>query len=261
MFKIKISEISDGLFVIIASFLLSFVFAFYFFKDNVSSIIVSLPFSGAVFCAYLLCHKKKKGRLAIKREDEERYVKCLNALCLMSREEGENVVFKALDRLGKNPLKVIGGLVSGDNFYYVNFSYDSVSAGGIVKAYKQTPKGKNLVFVGVSFSEDGVNFAKGFEKRITLVPLTDLFPLLKQTDCLPDGGFIPKKQKIGAIKLLRATFNPKRSKTFALYGIFLLAMSRFVFFPVWYIVSGSIFLIYALAIKFFAPKSTDSTFL
>ena len=79
---------------------------------------------------------------------------------------------------------------------------------------------------------------------------------MKKNKTLPEGGFIPKKAKTKISTLFLSTFDRKKVKTFTLYGVALLIMSNFVFFPIWYIISGSIFLAYAIIIKFFAPKPT-----
>ena len=94
-----------------------------------------------------------------------------------------------------------------------------------------------------------------------LAPLSEFFPLLKKALTLPEGGVLPNKKKAGFFNLLKATFIKGKAKTLALYGSFLLIMSRFVFFPIWYIISGSIFLIYAITIKFFAPKPIEKTYI
>ena len=261
MFKFKISEFSDAIFVFISSFLLSFIFCYYFFKDNAVPIIISVPVGIIFICLFLLYAKKKKGKMQVKREDEERFIKCLNALCLKSKSECDDLIFNVLQKLEKSPIKVENGVVFGDEFYYADFCYDSVTPSKIIKAYKQTPKSKNLVFLSITFSNESVTFIRDFGKRIRLIPLTEFFPVLKQTESIPDGGFIPKKQKLGIKQLIIATFDRKRAKTFTIYGIVLIIMSKFVFFPLWYIISGSIFLIYALAVKFFAPTPTEKFFI
>lgn len=261
MFKFKISEISDGIFVFGGSFLTAFVVSFYFLKNNVTAIVLSIPVALIVFCAYTLLKRKKKGKLQIKREDEERFLKCLNALCFMSKQEWENIVFTTLERLGKSPIKVDFGIVYEENFVQVKFCYGQIGLDEIVKAYKKTPKSKNLIFIGTAFTTESQDFVLGFEKRICLVPLSEFFALMKQTDNLPEGGFIPKKKKVGFLTLLKGTFKKEKAKTYALYGGFLLIMSRFVFYPLWYIISGSVFLIYAITIKFFAHSQVENDFL
>lgn len=261
MVKFKISVISDGIFVLFSSFLLGFATAFYLLKNNTVAITVALPFSVVVFCCFMLIHNKKKGKLTVKREDESNFIKCTSALCLAKDKDATMTVFKTLEKLGKKPFLSQNGIICKDDFYYVKFSYDLVTVGGIINAYKLTPKSKNLVYVGVDFTDDAKAFAKGFVSKIKLVPLSELFTLLKQTKTIPDGGFIPNEKKPTLLALLKATFSKGKSKTFALYGGFLLIMSRFVFFPVWYIIMGSAFLIYAITIKFFAPSPTETSFL
>lgn len=261
MFKFKISMISDCLFILLTSFLLFFTFLFYLLKNNAKAIALSLPFSIIVFCIYMILLKSKRGKLKVKREDEKSYIKCVNSLCLSPFEKAKNTVFLTLERLGKKPFMTDTGILCEDDFFFINFTYDSITTGGITEAYKKTPQGKNLVYVGVTFSDDAIAFTEGFLNRIKLLPLSELFVYMKKHCTIPDGGFVPNVKKIGFLSMLKGTFDKGKAKKFALYGGFLLIMSRFVFFPIWYIISGSLFLIYAITIKFFAPKPIEKTYI
>lgn len=261
MKKIKIPEISNGLFVLLLSFIISFVITFYFVKDNILSIFLAVAVSLFVFCLYSLYIRKKTGKLAIKREDEESYIKCVNAMCFLSREQCEKVIFDTLSSLNKSPVKTMGGITVENKFFYFKFSYDKITVTDIIRAYKKTPQSKNLCFIGISFSQDCEDFINGFESRISLIPFSKFFPLIKKTGNIPDGGFLPKKRKAGFKSLLISSFSKKKIKPFTFYGLALIIMSNFVFFPIWYIISGCLFLIYAILIKFFAPPITSDTFL
>ena len=261
MVKFKISTVSDCLFILLTSFVLFFTISFYLLKNNVTAILLSLPLSLITFCTYMIICKNKRGKLKVKREDEERFLKCTNALCLASEKDSKQVVFNTLERLNKRPLLTDDGIICENDFFYVNFSYDSITIGGVTEAYKKTPKGKNLFYVGVSYSQEAKDFADGFSNRIKLIPLNELFPVLVKVHTLPEGGTLPIKKKVGFIQLVKQSFNKEKARKFALYGGFLLVMSRFVFFPIWYIISGSTFLIYAITIKFFAPKPIEKTFI
>lgn len=261
MFKFKLSDISDGLFILLSSFSISFVILYYYLKNNVNSILLSVALSIIVFCLYMIIKRKKKGKLSIKKEDEESFIKCVNAMCLLSNKECFDIIYETLLRLKKEPIKVKNGIVVGENFIYCKFTYDKINVSSVISAYKISPKGKNLVYLGVEFSPECVDFVTGFIKRIKLIKLSEVFPLMKETNTIPQGGFLPLKKKIGFFTLIKQSFSKKKAKGYALYGIALLIMSNFVFFPLWYIISGSILLLYAITIKFFAPTPTEKTFL
>ena len=219
MSNFKISVISDALFVLFSSFLTSFTIAFYLLKNNVFSILIAIPISVIFFCAYALIYKKKKGRLAVKREDEERFLKCTNALCLATDEENVRRVFLTLERLDKKPFFTEDGILCEGNFFFTNFSYDSATIGNVADAYKKTPQGKNLIYLGVNFTEDAKNFADGFYPRIKLIPLSEFFPLLQKALTLPECGFLPKRKKMRSmfraniyaeVSVMATTSVPKR---------------------------------------------------
>ena len=261
MFKFKLSDISDGLFILLSSFSIFFVILYYYLKNNVTAILLSVAFSAIVFCLYMIIKRKKKGKLSIKKEDEESFLKCVNAMCLLPNKECFDIIYETLLRLKKEPIKVENGIVVSDNFIYCKFSYDKISVSNVVSAYKKSPKGKNLVYLGVEFSPECEEFVNGFIKRIRLIKLSEIFPFMKKVNTVPSGGFLPLKKKIGFFTLIKQSFSKKKAKGYALYGIALLIMSNFVFFPLWYIISGSLLLIYAIIIKFFAPTPTENTFL
>ena len=139
MFKFKISDISDGLFVLISSFTISFVLSYFFLKNSTLAIIVSIAFCFAVFGLFEIIRKKKKGKLSIKREDEEKFIKCVNAMCLLDNHKAEQIIFETLFRHEKKPIKVTNGIVCQETFFYCKFSYDKITISDVVNAFKKTP--------------------------------------------------------------------------------------------------------------------------
>ena len=91
-----------------------------------------------------------------------------------------------------------------------------------------------------------------------LVDFPKLYFLLKENECLPPLGEseknVPPKKRIRILAVFVAAFDKKKARTFAFYGILTLILGRFSFYPVYYTVTGCLFLIYAVVTKFFAPR-------
>lgn len=83
----------------------------------------------------------------------------------------------------------------------------------------------------------------------------DVFSLFERTGTTPDPlicGELPRKT---AKQKLRRTFSRTNARPFFTSGVLLLLMSLFTFFPVYYIVTGSVLLFCAVAVRLFGYAS------
>ncbi len=256
MKKFRFSQISDALFVFALAALAVYVPAAFYTRMKPAAAAIAIAAAAIAASVYLRRTIRKNGKAAIKKEDEETFAKCRIALILGSKSDGNAVVRSLLIKEGKEPKEQKGGFLTSDgNFVFAEFLLESLSADKAVAAYKKTPKGKNLAYIGISFSEECERLAESLSPRIKLVKLEEIFPLLKKHGVIPEGGFVAKKSKRKIADAIRSSFDRKKAGTFAVYGAAMLAMSYFAFFPVWYVLSGCFFIVYSLAILIYAkPK-------
>ena len=261
MSKFKISYISDCVFVFFLSFILFYAPLSYLLKRRIPSLIAS--FFGAIIAltVFIFVSGKKTGALAVKKSEEEEYMKCKNAFLLSDDKIVEQTMLRFLKKTKNQAQATKHGFALPDNtraFY--KFSSRPIGADEIIEAYKFSPKGCSIIFYAVSFDEKAVGFAKNLGMRITLVDFPSLFPMLKENNCTllpPDddlAGPSEYKPKIPAI--LISAFDRKKAKTFAFYGALTLIRGRFVAFKIYYTIVGCLLLLFAVILIFFAPKTS-----
>ncbi len=260
MSKFKISYISDCIFVFFLSCVLFYAPLSYLLKRRVPSLVAA--FFGAVIALtfFIFVSRKKTGALAVKKSEEEEYMKCKNAFLLSDDKIVEQTMLRFLKKTKNQAQATKHGFALPDNtraFY--KFSSRPIGADEIIEAYKFSPKGCSIIFYAVSFDERAVDFAKNLGMRVTLVDFPSLFPLLKENNCtlLPPDGDIAEptehKPKLSAIFI--SAFDRKKAKTFAFYGALTLILGRFVTFKIYYTVVGCLLLLFAVVLIIFAPKS------
>ncbi len=265
MSKFKISYISDCIFVFFLSFILFYAPLSYLLKRRAPSLVAA--FFGAVIAltVFVFVSRKKTGALAVKKSEEEEYMRCKNAFLLSDDKIVEQTMLRFLKKTKNQAQATKHGFALPDNtraFY--KFSSRPIGADEIIEAYKFSPKGCSIIFYAVSFDERAGDFAKNLGMRVTLVDFPSLFPLLKEYDCMllpPDGDIaepIERKPKFSAIFI--SAFDRKKAKTFAFYGALTLILGRFVTFKIYYTVVGCLLLLFAVVLIIFAPKSSVGKF-
>ena len=261
MSKFKISYISDCIFVFFLSFVLFYAPLSYLLKRRVPSLVAA--FFGAVIALtfFIFVSRKKTGALAVKKSEEEEYMRCKNAFLLSDDKIVEQTMLRFLKKTKNQAQATKHGFALPDNtraFY--KFSSRPIGADEIIEAYKFSPKGCSIIFYAVSFDERAVDFAKNLGMRVTLVDFPSLFPLLKENNCTllpPDGDIAEpteRKPKLSAIFI--SAFDRKKAKTFAFYGALTLILGRFVTFKIYYTIVGCLLLLFAVILIIFAPKSS-----
>ncbi len=247
---------SDCVFIAFVSFILSFASLSYF-ANFLPSAILSICASLICVCSFILFSKNKRAKIALKKEDVERMKKCKLTLILSDEQDAAATVKRLFDKLGKSPISSKKGFLLSDNrFVRFNFSARGAASDDVVDAYKNSPKNHVSLFIAISFDKSAVDFANRLEKRVKLVEFREFYLALKENDCLPpekEGLTLGVERKRGALKILATSFDKKKANKFALYGLASLFFGYFSRLKILYLATGSIFLIYALTLKFFAP--------
>ena len=230
-------------------------------NGKTAAIIISACFSVITLALFCLASKKKYGKITLKKADEKKYSELKNYLLLADDKEIEKTLFAMLEKSESQPISSKNGLfISGGRKVAYKFSARPLGVDEIIEAYKSTPKNTSLVFFGTAFDSEAVRFSESLSLRIKLVDFSALYLLLAKYDCMPE---IPtdtppvKKRSLGIIKTMIESFDKKKAKNFAFYGFITLVLSRFVMYKIYYIITGCLFIIYAIILKFFAkPKES-----
>ena len=120
--------------------------------------------------------------------------------------------------------------------YY--FTFSKAYEGKIIEFYKSTGKGKRLLVLGRSFSEETSALTDRFAGRIRLADGAALYLTMKRFELFPDVREELKTEK-SPLNLPRALFSKKRAKQYFLYGLTLEFFSFFVYYPIYYVCFGT----------------------
>ena len=254
MSKTFISYVFDGVSTAFMSFLIAYAISFFYLKNRLAAIAISICLSAATVSIYIIFAMRKRKKFFIKKTEENSFSSCKRALCLMEETKTISLIISALNKSGKQVVENDGNFVINEYVITCRFTVEPISADDILTIYKSLPSGKKLLFFGNEFSEKAQALPEFTDSQISIKGIDEVYKLLKDTDSLPAESALPKRKKNKIKTLLKGTFNKKKAGGFALYGSSLLLLSRFVFYPLWYILSGTLFLIYAITIKFFAAS-------
>ena len=241
MKKTVLSYIFDGVTVAITSFILSYAVSAFYLTRGAPPVIIGVSVAVAVTAFYILVSKSKRTKFAVKKSEEKEFSNFISALRFLPKEKVRPLIEKTI--------------IAENDYLFCDFKFSPVSADDVLSAFKQTPENKKLVFCAVDFIDETENLLQPLKDRLRLVSGKELFSLFKEKgEVLKADMPNPEKKSQKIKEMLKNTFRKKRAGGLALYGISLIVLSRFVFYPLWYIIIGSAFLIYALAIKFFAAE-------
>ncbi len=248
----SVSYISNLLFTVLFSFTAGYAVSIYYIRKPLPAAIISLSFALAVVCLYIIVTKKKNAADSIKRIDNELFEKCRYALMLTPERFYDEYAAEILKNNHIDYIKNGNEIFVNGRKLEFSFNYPFSGADDILKILRAA--NEPIAVIGIAFDENAHSLADGYPEKIKTFDLADIFKYIKNDENLLSHGVIPKKKKLKFVDFFKNSFNPKSAKKFGLYGLIMLLMSRFVFYPTIYIISGCLFITYALITIFFAPR-------
>ena len=234
MNKSILSYFLDGVAVAVTSFLLAYAVSSFYIGKRFPSAVLGVSIAVIFTSTFALLSRKKIKNFSLKKSERKEFDDFLSALRFSKTED---------------ILPLLQSATEGE--IYLKFGFERVRADEVLFAYQSLGE---ITFCAVEFTEEALAVAESLNGKVKLLSAEELFGVLKEKNALPKPENAKKPAKKGIKAFLKESFSKKRAGKFALYGGALLLTSRFAFYPIWYIASGSALLIYALAIKFFALK-------
>lgn len=245
----------DCIFVFLGGAALGFVVLRFYFGLT-ASIILTLCFALLTETIFFLLRKKKTKNYIMKTKDREKAESVLFTLGVSKREELNDFFSAFLDKMSVEHFDDKGVIVLSETQTELRycFSFSPVTENEIIEEYKKTGKGRNVLVCAKSFSEETVALAKRFCGRILLADGGALYSVMKRFDFFPpeNKNFSAQKKKPKIV--LANLFSRKNAGRFLLYGILLELFGALSFYPVYYSVTGGIFIILSLAVFFFGLR-------
>lgn len=244
MKKINLPLICDVTFTAFCAFILFYTAL----RHYSGSVYIALPF--AIYAAFLfgalafliISGKQKKRRIIFKNAKERELLK--THLSLLSKSESAKLIAPCLEDGAKAERFRI---CTDDKVYYPMFTFERLTESDIAAVIKRKTE-KHKVVLCNQYTPEAESLAARF--GITFLCADDLFDKLKESGNLPEKYLCEEVSKSGIVQKIRAHFNKKLTLSLFLSGSGLIALSYFTFFPIYYIVSGSVLIVLAVAALF-----------
>lgn len=248
MKKFDLPMISDALFYGFCAFVLSVAVLRYFRAPLWLAISAGAALGLAIGAlSMLLIYGKNRKKLLSKREREARDALMLH-LALEKPERVRAALLEAFLADGKNAHCFEEELLIDERPCVPVFSLEPVSADEIARLIRRFGNGKfALACNDASREAEKLLQSFGIEK----IGADEIYALFSRTKKYPERLICGEVEKWTAKRKLKRTFSKSNARPFFVSGILLLAMSLFTFFPVYYIIAGSVLIFCAITVRLF----------
>ena len=237
MKRLNLPLVLDTVFAGICAFLLFFTAVRFYTKSAVIGLVfgvTALLLFGAL--SYVYISRKQNKNLLLSRDEKNKQLLSLH-LSLSS----DGYIKKLFCSLFGEGAKIKGQKVLlGDTANFFNFKMRPLSEDDVARVIKHKFEGKKCIYC-VKISPEAAALAGNFLIKVT--GIDEVYSALKNKELLPEKYVYEGAQKIKLSQRIKARFNRRLAAPLFWSGAGLLALSYFTFFPIYYIVSGSIMLI------------------
>ena len=230
---------SDGAFVAIFSFFAFYAVINYYLKNLALAATTAVCLSVITLCVFCIVTEKrrKKTLSAQKNADFKKALEYALAFCPTEKYQSVSEKLK--------PFQKCENAVCA-------FGISPLTAAEAVAACRGKPLPTQIF--ACRLGEDAITLAENSDGNIILTDIDEFYSAFNYGDEIFSYGFVPKKKRLRLTDLLKATLKPRVAVRFAFYGLLMLAFSRFVFYPLLYIIIGCVFIVYAVATFIFARR-------
>ena len=208
----------------------------------VCAVLLGLAAGAFCFFAEYLLHRRKA---ISKKELAERDALMLH-LALEKRERVRLLLLDAFLSDGKSA-SVSGDVLAVDGQTVIPlFCMEPVSADAIAQLLREYEDEPFTVYCN-SLTDEAEKLLFSFGKNAARAD--EVYTLLSRTGCYPSKLICSKIPRRTVRTRLRVTFSKKNARPFFVSGLFLLIMSLFVIFPVYYLISGAVLMITAVLVR------------
>lgn len=245
----------DTLFYTFITFLLCLILLCSFFPLKYS-LVFSLVFAILIMLISIKSLTKKNSNLKLKNKDERKMEQLCYSLCIMKEKEKYDFLFDLLNSVGVLAEKKYGGafIKKANSVIYIFYDFAPLTKSQIVKVFNLLPKTANAFILSNDFDKDVMEFANRFDGRIKLVDKKNFYVYLKEKDFYPPEVMPLPKEKKANLKYIVNLLDKRKAKHFFLFGLVFIGMSYFAPIKLYYLISGSLFLIYAVILRAFGKN-------
>lgn len=256
MNKLKVAFFIDIAFLFTGFFFLSFGVLKSLRLSTISCLFLASTFSTIISAIYLFIATRSNLKKEIKKSEEETINALSEKLALSSNEYVKELLIKYFEFKNEKIIKQNQDIILDSKKAVVKFDFNPEGApiSSLINAYKTADN--KIVFIANKYTSETIKLFNDKSDKIKLYTLNDLYLSLKSANLLPVYE-PPKKARLN----LKVLFSLKREKAkrFLYLGIIMILLSGFTYFSKFYIIFGSVLLITALSLRFFAKPSEPSS--
>lgn len=236
MKRINLPLILDTFFAAVCAFLLFFTSIRYYTKNA----FIGLGFgvaAGVLFgvLCYLYISKKQNKKLLLSRDEKNKKLLSLH-LSLSS----DNYICELFSKLYEASEIQNGKIFTKDCVYFPEFKMQPLNEDDVARIIKFKNDAKKII-ICCSQSCEAAALAENF--LIEIIDINGIYPALKDNGLLPEKYVYEGAKKISVFKKIKTRFSRRLCAPLFWSGAALLLLSYFTFFPIYYIISGSVMLI------------------
>ena len=260
------SIIIDNIFLIIATFLVCFVWVRYHVHNNILILVYSSILTFVICSIFHIFYQKKQKKLNFNKKERKNIENLTFFLIFLSQEDKIKYFKNALKIKGLNVTNQNNFLVFNDYILSINYSTTCSNQNNIIETIIKISSGnfnkQNIIICSPSFNDEAIKLVKKiYQYKIILLDEKDVYnKLFKQLNLQTEHikNKLTKKQKV--FDLLNIAFNRKRFKGYLISALILLISSYFLRYNIYYLIFSTIlsfFAVFSYFNNFFNKKTTD----
>ena len=210
--------------------------------------LIALAVGAVLFLLLSGRHRKR----ALSRRQQEEKEKLMLHLTLERDEAVRTLLLEALRADGKEVWKDGDRLLLDGTPLIPVFTMQPISADTVAHLLKEYGKAPFLLACN-EMTPEAERLLSSFSR--SSIRGEEIYDLCKRTEHIPATMICGKIPRRTLRAKLRRTFSKRNAYPFFVSGAGLLVMSLFVFFPVYYLISGSILLVVSVLIRIFGAPA------
>ena len=197
----------------------------------------------------------------LKKEEKIALEDMITQFDFASASENNEFFAKVFCSLGYEAERRRGGIFfkNKEVAVFVKFSFKMVNKADVVKIFNELRKNDTGYILAESFSPEVKDFILRFNGRLKMVSADIIYKFLKEKQMLPPTKYRFIRNKPKGLKLLKNLLYKEKAKNYLVFGLAFLFMSYFLYYKVYYVVVGAVFLIASLLSRLFGISEKDPT--
>lgn len=240
----------DLIFILLTTFCLCFAWTRYFIHSNLICLFLSILTTTLCFLCIKRLFFNKKHKKFVKKQEKNQIEILADYLSFLPEKQVTDLFLQLPQiadyqpKTSKNTITITDEKVTKKLiFAFENLPLTKSDFCRITK----NNKADLIEIFATDFQKDLPQLANKCPQRIRFFDKTDVYFLLKNADLLPD---LQKEKNKLKSEFWYIVFNKSRAKYYLSSAIFLILTSFLTFFPLYYVISGTILFFVAIYAKF-----------